>query len=249
MLILGPAGIGKTALVLKFLGELQPGSRSSFLYVGQSSGLHDLVRSLVQKLFESRDPSLRAQLRSEGIHSGAFKGWLDAQSSSRLKGSLYRAADSGNFWIFLDHVQVYSEAVAHVVEELVQMRNTPVYLLTRKTASDEGGRLAKIYWSNQQRITLRPLGRPDSAKLFDLCAGRFRHIKMNFHELRPEILRLSGGVPGAIVSMCELASRPRYQIGSRIKSNLIRIDYLMRGEKPGRVPRGYRAARGPLRSG
>lgn len=233
LLILGPAGIGKTALVLRVLRELPIDLRQSFLYFSNIGGLRDLLCGAVQKLFEAKDPSLRAQLRAEGVPASAFKGWVDIQSSSRLKGSLYRAVENGRYSIFLDHIPAYSEAVARVVEELVRMRDTPVHRLTREVTQHESGRLTKVYWNDQQWLTLAPLSMKVSQKLMDVCTEHYGISKMDLGDFRPEILRLSGGIPGAIVKMCELASRPRYQFGTKIKSKLVHIDYLMRGRGTG----------------
>jgi AAA ATPase domain len=249
LLILGPAGIGKTALVLRVLRELPPDWWPSFLYISHADGLHGLLRRAVHKLFETKDPSLRAQLRAEGVRAGTFKNWMDAQSSSRLKGSLYRAAESKRYFIFLDHLPVCSEAVAKVVEELVRMRNTPVCLLAREITRHDSGRLAKVYWSEQQRLTLAPLSRKASRKLMDICTEHYGLTKMDLGDFTPEILRLSAGVPGAVVKMCELASRPRDQAGAKIKSKLVHIDYLMRGERANAICRDGSGSSEPFHSG
>lgn len=44
----------------------------------------------------------------------------------------------------------------------------------------------------------------------DICADYHGLQKMQLGDFQREILRLRGGVPGAIPKMCEPASKPRY---------------------------------------
>jgi AAA ATPase-like protein len=229
LMIVGPAGIGKTTLVLKVLEEFSVDSPPSFLYFAGIGGVRDLLRCVVRRLYESGDPTLRCQLHAEGINRTTFKTWLDNQSTSRLKGSLYRAVEKNHYWIFLDHFPALTAATAKVVKELVLVRNTPVYLVARGFSEREGGHWAGLFWSQQQRLTLPPLSLKAARDLLESCISFYGLLKMNLLDFRPEVLRWSEGVPEAIVKMCELASSSRYQFGTRIKTKLLHIDYLTRG--------------------
>jgi hypothetical protein len=52
-------------------------------------------------------------------------------------------------------------------------------------------------------------------------------VGLDLRGFREELLRWSGRLPGAIIKMCALASRPQYQYGGRIKTRLLYIDYQM----------------------
>ena len=229
LLIVGPAGIGKTSLVLKVLDLLPADSTRSYLYFSGIDGLHDLLHRVVQRLYEVQDPTLRKQLHTEGINKNAFKAWLDAQSTSRLKGALYRAAENKHYWIFLDHFSALPDAVAKVVKELVRMRDTPVYILARGFTERENGHSTKLYWNDQQWMKMTPLKKKAASELLEHCIHHHGLLNMDLDDFRVEILRLSGKVPGAIVKMCEFAAQPRHQYGGNIKTKLVHIDYLMRG--------------------
>jgi len=233
LLLCGPADIGKTALVLNVLDGLSADAAQSFLYFGDVGGLQDLLRRAVRRLYEVHDPTLRRQRFAEGINKGTFGAWLSEQSTSRLKGSLYRALENNLYWIFLDHVPALTDAMAKVIEEMVRMRNTPVYLLGREFTEDEVGRVSGLYRDKSRRLILTPLTKRAASELIELCINHYGLLKLNLSGFRGEILRLSGQVPGAIVKMCALAAEPRYQFGTNIKTKLVHIDYLMRGSGAG----------------
>src|SRR5579859_4152976 len=73
LLIVGPAGIGKTSLVLKVLDLLPADSTRSYLYFSGIDGLHDLLRRVVQRLYEIKDHTLLKRLHTEGVNKNAFK--------------------------------------------------------------------------------------------------------------------------------------------------------------------------------
>jgi|SRR5579859_1269839 len=229
LLIVGPTGIGKTSLVLKVLDLLPAESTQSYFYFSGIDGLRDLLRRVVQRLYEVKDPTLRKQLHTEGINKHVFKAWLDAQSTSRLKGALYRAAENKHYWIFLDHFPALTDAMAKVVNELVRMRDTPVYILARGFTDRGNGHATKIYWNDQQWMKMTPLKKKAASELLEHCIHHHGLLNMDLDDFRVEILRLSGKVPGAIVKMCEFAAQPRHQYGGNIKTKLVHIDYLMRG--------------------
>lgn len=229
LLIVGPAGIGKTSLVLKVLNLLSADSTRFYLYLSGIDGMHDLLRLVVQKLYEVKDPTLRKQLNTERITKNAFVAWLNAQSTSRLKGALYRAAENKQYWIFLDHFHALTDAMAKVVKELIHMRDTPVYILARGFTERENGHVRKLYWNDHQRIVMAPLSKKPASELLEHYIGHYSLLNMDLDDFRVETLRLSGKVPGAIVKMCKLAAHPRYQCGRKIKTKLVHINYLMRG--------------------
>jgi len=227
LLICGPAGIGKTALLSKVLAELPKDMARSVVSVDGWVGLQPFLRGLLQKLYEAGDSTLRHQLRAEGVGAGGFKSWLKSRSTSRLKGALYRSMQMGSYWIFLDHLPPLTPAVGKVVRELVWMRNTPVYLVARGYGAKELGHAANTYWDDRQRLILCPLHESAARELLELCICRCGLARLNLDGFREKVLSMSGYNPGVLVKMCELAAEPRYHYDSRIKTRLIHIDYLM----------------------
>lgn len=226
VLILGPAGSGKTALAARVLAELSGGRD---FYVSAPEGLRGLLRALVASLHAAGDASLPAELRAEHVAMRNFSRWLAAQSSSRLKGALYRAAGHSPFRIFLDHVSHFTRAEAKVMEELASMHATPVYCLVHKESEPAAELLHKIYWNPASRLRLGPLPERAARQLLEQAIQEHGLERFELRDFRRQVLRLSGGLPGAILTMCTLAGQPRYHSGRRIMTRLVYVDYKMTG--------------------
>ena len=227
LLICGPAGVGKTALISKVLAELPGDMARSVISVDGVIGLRPLLRALLHNLHAAEDSTLRKQLRAEGVGREGFKNWLKSQHTSRLKGAVYRSMQIASYWVFLDHLPPLTLALAKVVRELVWMRNTPVYPVTRGSSLEEVGHVANTYWGEHQRLILEPLPESAARELLESCIRRFDLARLKLDDFRKAVLLMSGCNPGALVRMCELAAEPRYHHGSKIKVRLIHIDYLM----------------------
>jgi hypothetical protein len=229
LLISGPAGIGKTALVMKVLTNLPPAAAASTIYLSGVEGLQPFLRALLRGLAGAGDPTLRRQLRAEGVRTANFPSWLRSLPTSRLRGAVYRSMEGGQYWVFLDHMLPLTYAVAKVVKELVRMRDTPVYLLARGPGEGDAGHIANLYWSDRHRLPLGPLAEKAARELLEWCIGRFGLAPLDLDGFQDELLRLSGHNPGVLIKMCALAGEPRYHYGSQIKLKLIHIDSLVDG--------------------
>jgi hypothetical protein len=188
------------------------------------------LRQLIRALYELKDPNLRQQLHTEGVSVLTFEAWLKALSSSRMKGTIYRAVEQGGYRVFLDHLPPLTRAVAKVIKELFWMRNTPVYLLIRDELVQHIYQFYNFfYWGDRERLALQPLPAEAAAELLESCIERFGLSQLDLADFPEEVLELSKRVPGAIVKMCALGAEPRYQYGSRIKTTSVYINYLMSG--------------------
>jgi hypothetical protein len=233
LLIAGPAGIGKTSLVLKVLGGLPPATTRNCFYLSGGEGVQPLLRCLLQQLYELEDATLHRQLHVEGIRQNTFKGWLKQLPTSRLKGAVYRSMEKSSYWVFIDHFPPLTHAEAKIVRELVWMRRTPVFLLARGLTERDAGHVGSVYWGSKQQLSLTPLPEQAGRELLESCIQKFDLGKLDLKGFREEVLRFSGLLPGAILKMCSLANDPRYQYGSRIKTKLVYIDSLVNGYDSG----------------
>ena len=231
LMLCGSPGIGKTALLLQVLASLPQALAGRCLYLPGMKDLLDLLRQLVRRLYAVKDPCLRRQLHADGVTAAAFDAWLHAQTSSHLRGALYRAFERSTYRVVLDHLPPLTQGTAKIIKELFWMRNTPVYLVPCGLNQDAITRLSRFfYWGHTERLALGPLPTPAACQLLEDCITRFGLAKLELEGFRDEVIRLSGRVPGAIVSMCSLAADPRYQYGRLLKTKLIHIDYLMSSE-------------------
>jgi nucleoside-triphosphatase THEP1 len=232
MMICGPAGIGKTTIILNVIHHLPAKLSRQCLYLAGFKDLQDLLRMLVEKLYRARNPELRRELRGEGVTVTNFGVWLKSLPRSRLRGMLYRAVENSDYRIILDHGTPFTHGMAKVIKELFWMRNTPVCLLMRDDSTLRPARFTRFfYWSDRERLILEPLPAHSAKDLLESCIERFGLTRYDLGEFRKEVLGLSRCVPGAIVKMCALAADPWYQYGARIKAKLVHIDYLMSGKE------------------
>jgi hypothetical protein len=230
LVICGPAGIGKTALVSNIIHRLPVDLGARCLYLGGMKNLQDLLRQLIRRLYKVKDTNLRQRLHSEKVSVLNFDAWLNGLSSSRMRGTLYFAAERGDYRVFPDHLPPLTHAVAKVIKELFWMRNTPVYLLVRDRVEHRIDQFNRFfYWGDRERLALRPLPPEAAIKLLERCIERFGLSQLDLADFREEVLELSKQVPGAIVKMCALAAEPRYRYGLRIKTKTVYVDYLMSG--------------------
>jgi energy-coupling factor transporter ATP-binding protein EcfA2 len=225
LLISGPAGAGKSALVEHALSVLKPAASRRFLRAGGPAGLRDLLRKLIAELRAARDATLAAELRSAGVRAEGFSRWLGAQSSSRLKGAVYRSADAARLAVVVDHAPALTAAEAKVLVELVRMRRTPVWFITRHSDGRVAQLLAEIYWDRSSRLVLGPLPPAAARELLDAAIRSNRLERFDLADFRPEVLRLSRRLPGAILGLCRLASDAGYRSGNRIKTRVAYVDY------------------------
>ena len=222
--ISGPAGAGKSALVERALMGLKPPSARRFLRVDAPAGLRDLLQKLVAELRAARDAALAAQLRSDCVRAADFTRWLRAQSSSRLKGALYRSADAANLAVVVDHAPALTAAEAKVLVELARMRATPVWFITRRSDGRAATLLKGIYWEPASRLSLGPLPAADARELLEAGIRAYRLEQFELADFRSDALRLSGRLPGAILGLCRLAADTRYHMGNRIKTRVAYVD-------------------------
>jgi hypothetical protein len=89
------------------------------------------------------------------------------------------------------------------------------------------GHAGSVYCASGQQLSLGPLPAREARGVLERCTQGMGLQKLDLEGFREEVLRLSGSVPGAIVRMCHLAQAAKYQVGSRPKTKLIRIDCLM----------------------
>jgi energy-coupling factor transporter ATP-binding protein EcfA2 len=231
LMITGPSGAGKTALVRKAVAELPPVIRGRCLYVGTVKDLQDLLRCLIRALNETEEPKLKRELHVERVSKLTFEPWLRGLSTSRLRGTLYRSVEGAGCRVVLDHFPHLTSAMARVIKELFWMRQTPVCLIPSGEESQTAVMMAShfFYWGESEQLRLGPLPLSAAQALLDNCIERFGLASLDLEEFKKQVPELSRCVPGAIVKMCSLASDPRYQYGSRIKTKLVHIDCLIRG--------------------
>ncbi len=226
-LIWGPTGAGKTFLVKTAVEELpRQENQSCICWSGAATG-RELVQHIVGRLYEAGDALVQKKVHADGARGG-LRSWLNRQSTVRLRGISFAAAEQGKYRLFLDHLPPPGPKLVRTMKEFMFRCKTPVYLTGEGFTQREIGYAWSLYWTDEYRIHLGPVTETSARELLESCIRRFGLDSMDLDGFREEILQMSERLPGAIVGMCELAAHPRYHYSERIKTRLVHVDYVMK---------------------
>lgn len=219
LLLLGPAGCGKTTL-LKSL--LRPQPRADVLaYIPRFDTPHSLLLSLARELFRSGHEPFRT-LAAAGAD---WETWLKRQTSSHLRGLLWESIERKPGMILLDHLSKPGRQTYRFLQRLCFTPGMGIVGAARER--QDVGELRGLFWDPRQTVRVQPLSKEESLQLFEAAAAHYGLNGLALEEFRHKVLECAAGNPGQIVAMCRLASDPRYQAGTYIKFSLIRIEAKM----------------------
>jgi hypothetical protein len=185
-------------------------------------------QALMRSLGEAGDPQVTSRVESECGSSGSLELWIDSQSSLRLRGLLRLAMRTGSYDVFIDAPGPLPEGAYRLLQEWVWSGRTPVFLLARGNAEQDLGRVARLYWHSGLQLELGPLASNEAENLLQHSIKRLRLTKLADAEFRDFVIAQSGGLPGRIVHLCELASQNMYQYDGHIKLHTLAVDFTMR---------------------
>lgn len=199
LLVLGPGGSGKTAL-LRSMAE-----KEDFIYLRYSKTLHPLLVNLADALLQ-----------------------LDVQehTSVHLKGLLWAALEAKPRAIAIDGIDHASFRTYRFFQRLYFVKGVTLIATARDAISL--GAMRRLFWDPRATLRLDPLHSADAGRLFDMAADRFGLRDLEVEDFRHRVLDAAKGNPGQIVEMCRMASNPMYVSGRHIKFAPLRIDVVSR---------------------
>jgi hypothetical protein len=219
LLLLGPAGSGKTRLLESALkSELRP---KALVYIPQFDAPHNLLVMIARELFRSGHRPIR-RMASAGSD---WERWLNCQTSVHLKGLLWESLEAEPRTLILDHL---NDTGHRTYRFLQQLYFTPGMALVA-AARDQLhlGELRRLFWDPRRTLHVQPLSEAEALQLFEAAADHFGLRGLSLDDFREKVLDCAGGNPGQIIEMCRLARNPRYVAGKYIKFALVRIDVMM----------------------
>jgi hypothetical protein len=225
LLIWGASNSGKSALVARTLANLPERITRRCICARGKGAPQEILREIAQGFVE--DPLFRSRFCAETGFGASFSHWVKEQTSLRLRGLLYRAAGTGEYWIFLEDLAPMTHMLTRIIKELMLNRETPIYAVAPGWTYSELGHAAQLYWNDQLRLHVGALALPAARELLELCVRRFGLGQFDLEGFREDILEFSGLLPGAIFRMCAAAADSRYHYEGRIKTKLLHVDYLM----------------------
>jgi hypothetical protein len=220
LLILGPAGSGKSALINTVLANLP--APHEVISIQPASNLHHLLIDLARALLSSGHRAFR-KLAATGSD---VEKWLSQQTSVHLRGILWTSLEAEPRVIILDGVVTAGFPLYRFLQRLYFIKGMTLIASTRDSLSL--GALARLFWDPRNTIHLHPLSDADANRLFDLAIARFSLSHLDIEEFRHRALQAAKGNPGQLIEMCRFASNPMYVSGTHIKFAPLRIDVLMK---------------------
>jgi len=201
LLVLGPAGSGKTALVRSVTVPIE-----GALHLEHRPALHEMLATLATMVLGDR---------------GAGE-----QTSVHLRGLIWSALAASPRLLVLDGIDGSSFQTYRFFQRLYHTPGMTIIAISRD--SDRLGALHRLFWDPRATLEMTPLSDPEAETLFDLAADRFGLREFDLADFRPRVLDSASGNPGQIVEMCRLARDPQYRSGKHIMFAPLRIDLMAR---------------------
>ncbi len=213
-LIYGPSGVGKTLLLSSVLSPY-----STILYCQDSSTINVVFRSIAQNLLRLGSPRARSAFHNEeGIKT---------KSAVSLKGIVMDSLNEGKYSVVLDHLKRPSYSFAAAVREMMGWGSTPVSAVARSSHMEDTGFLQPFYGDRSQKCEIRNFDDQTAEQFAREMIQRIHLSATNMNEFLDKVLEFSGGNPGAIVALIDMATYPKYRSGEHVKITPLYIDFRM----------------------
>jgi DNA polymerase III delta prime subunit len=215
-LIYGPSGVGKTLLLRSVLSQY-----STVLYCEDSSTINVVFRSIARHLLRLGSPRAESAFHNED--------GIKTKSPVSLKGVVMDSLNEGKYSIILDHLKRPSYSFAAAVREMMGWGATPVSAVARSSHMEDTGFLQPFYGDRSQKCEIRNFEDEIAEQFARDMIKRARLSATNMSEFLDKVLEFSGGNPGAIVALIDMATYPKYRSAEHIKITPLYIDFRMNG--------------------
>lgn len=220
LLILGPAGSGKSALIAHSVAGLE--SHQDIITIPYSANLHHLLIDLSRILLRT-DHSAFLKLARLGDDP---ERWLSQQTSVHLRGLLWTALETEPRVIILDGISSAGFPTYRFLQRLSFAKGVGLIASARDPISL--GALSRLFWDPRNTMLIPPLNDSEAKQLFDMAIRHFDLNHLEIEEFRVKAIGAAQGNPGQLIEMCKLAANPIYISGTHIKFAPLRIDALMK---------------------
>lgn len=208
----GPAGVGKTRL----LDELAP-RLNTVVRISACTTPQALFQEMALALWNQKQSEFRRRYRSVDR--------LKDVTAVSLKGLCLRALKSAKYTLILEHIGFTSQQLASTVKQMAFEAELSLIFVARSAHMEDAGHLVRHFPDRSERFELDDFDSERAEEFARLVADETRLTAENLTDFLGKVTELSGGNPGAIVSMIRMARVPKYRSGEWIKSTPLYIDF------------------------
>ncbi len=239
LLICGPAGAGKSALLQDALSYVEANLRQRCIVCEAEGTPIAIWQRLVRAFAAVHDSEVLKRVENEAGSCTRFESWLRDQTSLRLRGILRRAARAREYSIFLETSAPLPDGTYRLLQEWVWSARTPVILFGRGSTVQELGKAAQLYWHEGLRLDLGPLELASAKAVLVHSIAHFDLTELADAEFCDFVLEQSGRLPGSIAILCQLASNAAYQHDGHVKLHTLAVDFLLQQRRSAKRAAGY----------
>jgi hypothetical protein len=213
-LVHGPAGVGKTLLLLKLASD-----STTILYCGESNTPQQIFRTLAAQLLARKAERAVKAFGRTGVDR------IKSMSAGSVKGVVTDAIRGQKYSVALDHIRRPSQSFAAAVKELAGWGSTPIVVIARSEHMEDVGFLLPMFSDRSDKYALHNFERAKALEFAKKVASSAHLTARNGEEFLQKVVEYSGGNPGGIIAMVRMATQPKYRSDERIKLSPLYIDF------------------------
>ena len=211
-LLHGPAGVGKSLLLRQAAGGVP-----SVLCCQDSRSPLLVFRSLAGALIKAGSEYVRSRLGPSPEKATAVS----------TKGVVVEALRRGRYTVVLDRLPFTSQSFAAALREIIGWAATPVVCVARSHHMEDVGFVLNLYPGRADCFELCNFAPETALEFAQRTVAESGLTAGNLPEFLDRVVDLSGGNPGAILSMVKMAMQPKYRSEEHIKITPLYVDFRM----------------------
>jgi hypothetical protein len=226
ILLTGPSGIGKTAVLEELRRQGSPGRRELVVSAGNVDPA-EWLRAVVQALLCHQDlPSLRQRLYLPATPKREeVRAQVKGKSAGALRAILFETQAGAKLAFALDPLGFLSRPFYELLRDFHRATGIPLVLAGRSPHMEEIGYATKFALPREQCLGLGPLPATLAEGLFDATVSAWPRQPNNLKAFRSHVLDYAAGNPGTLLGLLRLAQEETYWAGDTVKAHLLTVDF------------------------
>ncbi len=217
VLLHGPSGAGKTLLFEHVMPDFP-----HVLYCAQSSSSQAVFRTLAEVLVQKKDVAILGKLGGSPAEA------MRQKAAISLKGIVISVLRGTKYMVVLDHLRRPSHSFAAMVHELMISCSVPIVAVARSAHMEDAGFVAPLFPDRADKLAIKNFDAETAQAFAKLVAADHKLSAENLGDFLARLVEFSEGNPGAIASMINMATMPKYRLEEHIIVSPLYIDFRLR---------------------